>query len=100
MKIALGVPHLVGHVFEAEDRCHVATRTENCNGRRTVLPEAINSRQNILAIDSKLRRCDVVQIQIGVLVNGGRVRHRAANPERGRTPARPGSGESSAALLD
>ncbi len=30
-----------------------------------------------LAIDCKLRGCDLVQIKIGDLVSGGRVRHRA-----------------------
>ena len=31
-----------------------------------------------LAIDSKLRRCDIVTIRIGELVSGGRVRTRAS----------------------
>lgn len=30
-----------------------------------------------LAVDSKLRGCDLVKIKIGDLVSGGRVRHRA-----------------------
>lgn len=30
-----------------------------------------------LAIDSKLRGCDLVKVRIGELVSGGRIRHRA-----------------------
>jgi len=41
-----------------------------------------------LAIDSKLRGCDVVKVRIGALVSGGRVRSRAIVIQRKTGPAR------------
>lgn len=49
--------------------------------RRRLLPRWLPSRFD-LAIDSKLRRCDVVKIKIGDIVSGGRVRARASSSSK------------------